>query len=151
MFLSVLPPQPKPIDVQVITHHMQRYAVWFGGSMLASTVSISNMHPHYFINMYWLYIMTGGYLLLDSPTFWLSSCVTLKGMRHFCSVLISFSLFQSHWLEVNAVGGDISLFVFSPLMSYFMWAKRIILPAGNMTVSKGLWQLIHKRLIDVKI
>ncbi|NXI38869.1 ARP3 protein, partial [Galbula dea] len=28
---------PKPIDVQVITHHMQRYAVWFGGSMLAST------------------------------------------------------------------------------------------------------------------
>ena len=31
--------KPKPIDVQVITHHMQRYAVWFGGSMLASTVS----------------------------------------------------------------------------------------------------------------
>lgn len=32
--------QPKPIDVNVITHHMQRYAVWFGGSMLASTVSL---------------------------------------------------------------------------------------------------------------
>lgn len=31
--------QPKPVEVQVITHHMQRYAVWFGGSMLASTVS----------------------------------------------------------------------------------------------------------------
>ena len=30
--------QPKPIDVQVISHQMQRYAVWFGGSMLASTV-----------------------------------------------------------------------------------------------------------------
>ncbi|KAK3083530.1 hypothetical protein FSP39_024807 [Pinctada imbricata] len=29
--------KPKPIDVAVITHHMQRYAVWFGGSMLAST------------------------------------------------------------------------------------------------------------------
>jgi len=29
--------KPKPIDVQVITHTMQRYAVWFGGSMLAST------------------------------------------------------------------------------------------------------------------
>uniref|UniRef100_S4R9G5 Actin related protein 3 n=1 Tax=Petromyzon marinus TaxID=7757 RepID=S4R9G5_PETMA len=29
--------KPKPIDVQVVTHHMQRYAVWFGGSMLAST------------------------------------------------------------------------------------------------------------------
>eukprot|EP01098_Paradermamoeba_levis_P007904 TRINITY_DN3291_c0_g1_i1.p1 TRINITY_DN3291_c0_g1~~TRINITY_DN3291_c0_g1_i1.p1 ORF type:complete len:461 (-),score=124.43 TRINITY_DN3291_c0_g1_i1:159-1421(-) len=26
-----------PLDVNVITHHMQRYAVWFGGSMLAST------------------------------------------------------------------------------------------------------------------
>merc|ERR1712096_86574 len=25
------------IDVNVITHHMQRFAVWFGGSMLAST------------------------------------------------------------------------------------------------------------------
>jgi hypothetical protein len=33
-------PQPKPIEVQVISHHMQRYAVWFGGSMLASTVSV---------------------------------------------------------------------------------------------------------------
>lgn len=33
-------PQPKPIDVNVISHHMQRYAVWFGGSMLASTVSM---------------------------------------------------------------------------------------------------------------
>eukprot|EP01137_Pigoraptor_chileana_P003254 Opistho-2@2476 len=29
--------KPKPIDVNVITHNMQRYAVWFGGSMLAST------------------------------------------------------------------------------------------------------------------
>jgi actin-related protein 3 len=26
-----------PVEVNVITHHMQRYAVWFGGSMLAST------------------------------------------------------------------------------------------------------------------
>lgn len=29
--------KPKPMEVNVITHHMQRYAVWFGGSMLAST------------------------------------------------------------------------------------------------------------------
>uniref|UniRef100_A0A7M5XJM7 Actin-related protein 3 n=1 Tax=Clytia hemisphaerica TaxID=252671 RepID=A0A7M5XJM7_9CNID len=29
--------KPKPIDCAVITHSMQRYAVWFGGSMLAST------------------------------------------------------------------------------------------------------------------
>uniref|UniRef100_A0A915KIY1 Dynactin subunit 5 n=1 Tax=Romanomermis culicivorax TaxID=13658 RepID=A0A915KIY1_ROMCU len=29
--------KPKPIDVQVISHRMQRYAVWFGGSMLGST------------------------------------------------------------------------------------------------------------------
>jgi len=27
----------QPIEVTVITHHMQRYAVWFGGSMLSST------------------------------------------------------------------------------------------------------------------
>jgi len=26
-----------PLEVRVISHHMQRYAVWFGGSMLAST------------------------------------------------------------------------------------------------------------------
>jgi actin-related protein 3 len=30
---------PSSIDVNVVTHPMQRYAVWFGGSMLASTVS----------------------------------------------------------------------------------------------------------------
>lgn len=29
---------PPAIDVNVISHHMQRYAVWFGGSMLAATV-----------------------------------------------------------------------------------------------------------------
>ena len=29
--------QPQAIEVNVITHKMQRYAVWFGGSMLAST------------------------------------------------------------------------------------------------------------------
>lgn len=28
--------KPQPIDVNVISHSMQRYAVWFGGSMLAS-------------------------------------------------------------------------------------------------------------------
>lgn len=27
----------QPLEVNVISHHMQRYAVWFGGSMLAST------------------------------------------------------------------------------------------------------------------
>lgn len=30
--------QPTPINVQVMSHKMQRYAVWFGGSMLASSV-----------------------------------------------------------------------------------------------------------------
>lgn len=29
--------KPTPVDVNVISHHMQRYAVWFGGSMLSST------------------------------------------------------------------------------------------------------------------
>lgn len=37
--------QPKPMDVQVITHKMQRNAVWFGGSMLASTVRPSPSSP----------------------------------------------------------------------------------------------------------
>ena len=32
---------PPAIDVNVISHHMQRYAVWFGGSMLASTVMLA--------------------------------------------------------------------------------------------------------------
>lgn len=29
--------KPQPIDVKVVSHQMQRYAVWFGGSLLAST------------------------------------------------------------------------------------------------------------------
>jgi len=29
--------KPAAVEVNVITHHMQRFAVWFGGSMLAST------------------------------------------------------------------------------------------------------------------
>jgi len=29
--------QPVPVEVKVVSHGMQRYAVWFGGSMLAST------------------------------------------------------------------------------------------------------------------
>lgn len=37
--------QPQPIDVNVISHHMQRFAVWFGGSMLASTVRFEFQMP----------------------------------------------------------------------------------------------------------
>lgn len=37
---SVAP--PPAIDVNIVSHPMQRYAVWFGGSMLASTVSSLN-------------------------------------------------------------------------------------------------------------
>lgn len=29
--------KPKPMEVEVVSHHMQRFAVWFGGSMLASS------------------------------------------------------------------------------------------------------------------
>jgi actin-related protein 3 len=29
---------PPAIEVNIVSHPMQRYAVWFGGSMLASTV-----------------------------------------------------------------------------------------------------------------
>lgn len=35
--------QPKPVEVNVISHHMQRYAVWFGGSMLASTPDFARL------------------------------------------------------------------------------------------------------------
>lgn len=38
--------EPKPIDVQVLSHHMQRYAVWFGGSMLASTSQFYSTYSH---------------------------------------------------------------------------------------------------------
>lgn len=31
----------KPMEVNVISHKKQRHAVWFGGSLLASTVSIT--------------------------------------------------------------------------------------------------------------
>lgn len=31
--------QSTPMEVNVITHKKQRYAVWFGGSLLASTVT----------------------------------------------------------------------------------------------------------------
>jgi len=32
-----------PLEVKVISHHMQRYAMWFGGSMLASTPEFYNV------------------------------------------------------------------------------------------------------------
>jgi len=35
--------KPTPLDVNVVSHHMQRYAVWFGGSMLASTPEFYNV------------------------------------------------------------------------------------------------------------
>eukprot|EP01105_Mastigella_eilhardi_P019339 TRINITY_DN4541_c0_g1_i1.p2 TRINITY_DN4541_c0_g1~~TRINITY_DN4541_c0_g1_i1.p2 ORF type:complete len:416 (+),score=110.64 TRINITY_DN4541_c0_g1_i1:109-1356(+) len=35
--------KPQPIEVNVISHHMQRFAVWFGGSMLASTGEFYNV------------------------------------------------------------------------------------------------------------
>ena len=31
------PSESSKVDVNVVSHHMQRFAVWFGGSMLAST------------------------------------------------------------------------------------------------------------------
>jgi len=35
--------QAKAVEVKVISHHMQRFAVWFGGSMLASTPEFYNV------------------------------------------------------------------------------------------------------------
>ena len=39
--------KPQPIDVKVVAHQMQRYAVWFGGSLLASTV----INFNFFLNL----------------------------------------------------------------------------------------------------
>lgn len=38
--------EPKKIDVHVLSHHMQRYAVWFGGSMLASAPEFYSTYSH---------------------------------------------------------------------------------------------------------
>jgi len=35
--------KPKEIDVNVLSHPMQRYAVWFGGSMLGTTPEFYNV------------------------------------------------------------------------------------------------------------
>lgn len=43
-----------PLDVNVISHHMQRYAVWFGGSMLASTVSSRLLRKTCVSSRHWL-------------------------------------------------------------------------------------------------
>ena len=45
---------PPAIDVNVISHPMQRYAVWFGGSMLASTVSAVCVHFSFGVTVYHL-------------------------------------------------------------------------------------------------
>lgn len=33
------------VDVSVISHQVQEYAVWFGGSIVASTPSFPKVHP----------------------------------------------------------------------------------------------------------
>ena len=38
--------KPQPIEVNVVTHDMQRYAVWFGGAMLANTVRTTTSASH---------------------------------------------------------------------------------------------------------
>jgi actin-related protein 3 len=42
----------KPMEVNVISHRKQRYAVWFGGSLLADTVRASLMTLIFFTNNY---------------------------------------------------------------------------------------------------
>lgn len=37
---SMLTKQSSGVDVNVISHKRQRYAVWYGGSLMASTVSL---------------------------------------------------------------------------------------------------------------
>jgi len=37
LHLNLINFQAQPIEVNVVSHPIQRYAVWFGGSVLAST------------------------------------------------------------------------------------------------------------------
>ena len=36
--------QAQPIEVNVVSHPIQRYAVWFGGSVLASTAEFYEVY-----------------------------------------------------------------------------------------------------------
>lgn len=40
---------PPAIDVNIVSHPMQRFAVWFGGSMLASTVRNLNLYCYFVV------------------------------------------------------------------------------------------------------
>lgn len=46
--------KPQPIEVKVVAHQMQRYAVWFGGSLLASTVN-------FFFSFYFFFTQSNSY------------------------------------------------------------------------------------------
>ena len=59
-------PQPKPIEVQVVNYNTQRYAVWFGGSMLASTVC-SLIFSIFYLSFFYIYHSFTHSLIL-SPT-----------------------------------------------------------------------------------
>lgn len=82
--------------------------------------------------------------------------VTSKGVEYFGSLLICSVIYFS---PVSLGGSEccrrswhvITLSFFSTLDESFVWAESIILPAGNVIESEGLWHLIYKRLIDVKM
>lgn len=59
--------QPKPIDVQVISHHMQRYAVWFGGSMLASMVKNLRYFMCHFFNNFSIFSLNFTQFVTQKP------------------------------------------------------------------------------------
>lgn len=61
---------PPPIDVNVISHPMQRYAVWFGGSMLASTVCIHFIICFYFAVLCFTFLIISPYFPLIFPQFY---------------------------------------------------------------------------------
>ena len=48
--------KPQPIEVKVVAHQMQRYAVWFGGSLLASTVSLIISSIFKFKKIYFFFV-----------------------------------------------------------------------------------------------
>ena len=75
---------PPPVDVNVISHHMQRYAVWFGGSMLTSTVRAVLTASHF----HFVYCRL---------------CASSIQLSPFCSSSTSFSLTTSSLLFIASL------------------------------------------------
>lgn len=57
LLLNSIDFQAQPIEVNVVSHPIQRYAVWFGGSVLASTAEFYEVFQifslYYVLQVFW--------------------------------------------------------------------------------------------------